>query len=133
MKRKILLGTLAIVGFLIACAGVATMQMIIGGFMPNDAPDPAAKLEPSPEDKAKQQWEQEQKQSATTEAKAPASTPEPTPTPTPQPTSQPTPTPTPEPQQTYTPPQPALTVGPGNFDAPQPYYPPPGATGPGNM
>lgn len=141
MRRNILLGIFGIVGFLIACAGVATIQLIIGGLLPNNGPDPAATFEPSPEERAKQQWEAEQKQlgntTTTQEPNEVTSAPEPTPDPAtqPAPTPQPNPqlAPAPPPQPTYNPPAPPPPTGPGNFDAPQPSYPSPGATGPGNL
>ena len=133
MTRKIILGIAVFFGFLIACAGVATMQMVMGSLIPSNQPDPDGKLDPDPQEKSKQEWEAKLKEDGQSE---PSTKQEPTPQPTettPQQTlpvvEQPV-----APQPALAPPPPrALTTGPGNFDAPPAYYAPSGATGPGNM
>lgn len=133
MTKKIILGIAAIFGFIIACAGVATMQMVMGSLIPSNQPDPDGKLEPDPQEKSKQEWEAKLKETGQSESSTQQETQtqptESTPQQTPPVTEQPVvPPPTPAPQAPR-----ALTTGPGNFDAPPAYYAPSGATGPGNM
>ena len=133
MIKKIAIGLGVLIGFIIACTGVATMQMIMGAFINNNAPDPDGKLDPDPQVKAKQEWEAKLKdngQSTSSTKEEPTTQPtEATPQQTPPVVEQPV-----APQPAPAPPPPrALTTGPGNFDAPPAYYAPSGATGPGNM
>jgi hypothetical protein len=133
MTKKIILGIAALIGFIIACAGVATMQMVMGSLIPDNKPDPDGKLEPDPQEKSKQEWEAKLKEtgqttSATKEepVKQQEQQQEPSPTVVEQPA--------PPPQPVAPPPPPRIqSTGPGNFDAPPAYYPPPAPTGPGNM
>lgn len=129
MTRKIILGVAVFIGFLIACAGVATMQMVIGGLMPNNQPDQDGKLDPDPQVQAKQEWEAKLKEDGQTQTQTKE---EPV-----QQTQQPTPTVVEEPvvlQPAPPPPPPrAPSTGPGNIDAAPAYYSAPAPTGPGNM
>lgn len=136
MKQKLFLGFVGLLAFIVASAGVSIIQMIVGSMLPNTGPDPAGKMEPTPQQRAKAEYQQqvkEGKQPPITEAKSETKS-EPKQTESPQvETQQPTET-QPEPQpvvRQVAPPPP--TRGPGNFDAPEPYYAPPSPVGPGNM
>jgi hypothetical protein len=131
MKQKLLLLTLGLAGFLVASIGATILQMIVGGFLPNNQPDPPGEMmrDPvreataksnKPTATAKPQQQQEAVKAApeeTTSAPAPAPGPAPTPAPAPAPAPAP----------------PPPVVGPGNMDVPHTYYPSAPATGPGNL
>lgn len=149
MKQKLILVFLGSVAFIGASVFVSVLQMIVGGFLPNTGPDPAAKMEPTPQQRARQEYQQavkdgrqpplsggksseqvaqpqqetQQQEPAYVEQKPQQTYVAPTPKPDPEPVAQPTPAPAPP-----------APRGPGNMDAPEPpaYYRS-GSSGPGNM
>ena len=132
MRRNIIVVFAGLIAFLIAGASVSLIQMTIGALVPGRSPVPEGKLDPSPEQQLK--TTESKQEPTTTETTTESKQQEATPTPE-QPSVVEEPAANPEPQPIAPPPPAprALTTGPGNFDAPQPYYPPAGAQGPGNM
>lgn len=129
----------------IIIAGVAfifaiTASSVIGAFVnvlipnPNKS-DPDGKIEPDPQEKSKAEWLQQLEGGGPTETKETKAETKVDPNPEPATPAENAPAPAPEPTPTFVaPPVPAPRVGPGDFDAPVPFTPPPVIrTGPGNM
>jgi hypothetical protein len=130
MKRNILIVLAGFAAFIVAGVTIPILQMAVTGLMPGRSPDQEGKLEPSSEDRLKAIADKETKAEVKTETVAKA---EPAAETTTQASTAPAPTGEPMTPHPVAPPPPVPTSGPGNFDAPQPYYPPAGATGPGNL
>jgi len=137
---------IGIVCFIFAVTTSSVIGTIVNAVIPNpNKPDPEGKLDPDPQEKSKAEWLQQLEgggaPAETKETKAEPQQPKPEQQPQseqqPQQFEQPAQQPTP----LYRPADPAPApvyrtpkVGPGNFDAPTPYNPPPAPrTGPGNM
>ena len=153
MKHKLFLVFVGSVAFIGASLVLYILQMIVGGFLPNNGPDPAAKMEPTPQQRSRQEYQQAVKEgrqpplSGSTSAvqttqpqqQTQQSQQQSEPTyvePKPQqtyvaPAPKPEPAPAPQPAPVAPPPPPR---GPGDLDAPAPpaYYRS-GSAGPGNM
>lgn len=134
MSRNIKYVLLGICAFVIASVGANLVGLVVNAIFPNpNRPDPEGKLEPDPQQKAKAEWLQQLeggggttdgKTSEATETKSEAPQKE-------EPAEQPAPQPQ-EQAPVYR--APAPSTGPGNYDAPVPYDPPPPmSSGPGNM
>lgn len=130
LKRNIVIGTVAVVGFIAASTVTMLLTTALSALIPVKQVDRPGELEKSLEQKLTEQSatktksEKSESQSETPEAKAE----EPV-TAAPSAPAEATP---PPPQPVAPPPQPRFTTGPGNFDAPS-YYTPAPQTGPGNM
>ena len=146
VKHKLFLVFVGSVAFIGASLVLYILQMIVGGFLPNNGPDPAAKMEPTPQQRSRQEYQQAVKEgrqpplsgaTPSVQTTQPQQQPEPTyveqkPQQTyADPAPKPEPAPAPQPAPASPPPPPR---GPGDLDAPAPpaYYRS-GSAGPGNM
>lgn len=128
MKRNIVIVLAGFAAFIVAGVTIPILQMAVTGLMPGSSPDQEGKLEPSVEERLKATGSKESKPEVKVETVAKAEPAAETTTQTGAVQTGELMTPHP-----VAPPPPVPTSGPGNFDAPQPYYPPAGATGPGNF
>lgn len=128
MKRNIVIVLAGFAAFIVAGVTIPILQMAVTGLMPGSSPDREGKLEPSVEERLKATGSKESKPEVKVETVAKAEPAAETTTQTGAVQTGELMTPHP-----VAPPPPVPTSGPGNFDAPQPYYPPAGATGPGNF
>jgi hypothetical protein len=131
MRRNLFLVGAGLIAFIIAGISMSLIQMTVSALVPGRSPDAPGKLDP-PVD---QPVSTDQQNSTTTAQNVSPDTD----------TQQQMPTPTPPPPvdviqegadsvQPQPMPQPPPPVrGPGNLNAPQPYYQPSGPSGPGNL
>jgi hypothetical protein len=131
MRRNLLLVGAGLIAFIIAGASLSLIQMVISALIPGRSPDPPGQIDPPLEQQLTKDQASE-KEAPTAQAVSPDTTAKQESPPAVVPVETPPET-VPFPQPQPMPPPPPPVSGPGNFNAPQPYYTPSGASGPGNM
>ena len=134
MRRNLLLIGAGLAAFLVAGVAMSLIQMTVSALVPGRSDDPPGKLE-TPVDQPTKTTQDQQSSTITAENVSPdTNTQQQVPAPTPPPpvdVIQEGANDFPQPQPMPQPPPPVR--GPGNFNAPQPYYQPSGPAGPGNL